>query len=63
MLRLSSSRATATRLMETAMSETPIRKTETSARQGKTGLNVRYVLVGGLILVIVAFALVYAFGR
>jgi hypothetical protein len=43
------------------MSEIPIRKDQTDARQGKTGLGVRYVLAGGLILVIVAFALVYFF--
>ena len=32
---------------------------EQDARQGKTGLNVRYVLGWGLGLVIVAFALIY----
>ncbi len=45
------------------MSETPSRKSTTEARQGKTGLNVRYVLIGGLVLVIVAFILIYVFAR
>lgn len=29
------------------------------ARQGKTGVGVRYMLAGGLILVILAFAIIY----
>ena len=45
------------------MSETPLRKDKTDARQGKSGLGVRYVLVAGLILVIIAFALVYLVGK
>ena len=44
------------------MSEVPVRKDQTSAKQGKSGVGVRYVLVGGLVLVIVAFALVYLIG-
>ncbi len=43
------------------MSETPIVKDKVDARQGKAGLGVRYVLIGGLILVVVAFALVAMF--
>ena len=43
------------------MADTPEVKTITEARQGATGMNVRYVLIGGLVLVIVAFAMVYAF--
>lgn len=45
------------------MSETPVTKPTTEARQGKTGLNVRYVLIGGLVLVIVAFALIFILDR
>ncbi len=45
------------------MSEAPIVKSTDDARQGATGLNVRYVLIAGLVLVIVAFALVYSFGH
>lgn len=44
------------------MSETPVTKPTVEARQGKTGLNVRYVLIGGLVLVIVAFALIFIIG-
>ncbi len=40
------------------MSDSPTRKDKVEARQGKSGVGVRYVLIGGLILVIVAFALV-----
>jgi hypothetical protein len=43
------------------MSESPMRKDKVEARQGKSGLGVRYVLAAGLILVIVAFALVWLF--
>lgn len=45
------------------MSETPVVKPQTEARQGKTGLNVRYVLISGLVLVIVAFILIFIFAR
>jgi hypothetical protein len=37
------------------MSERPTRIDPTEAKQGKTGLGVRYVLIGGLALVIVIF--------
>lgn len=43
------------------MSNTPEVKNTVEASQGKSGMGVRYVLIGGLVLVIVAFALVYAF--
>lgn len=45
------------------MSETPVTKPTTEARQGKTGMNVRYVLIGGLVLVIVAFTLIFIIGK
>ncbi len=45
------------------MSDPLIVKSPEQARQGKTGLHVRVVLIVGLILVIAAFALIYAFGR
>lgn len=35
--------------------------TTTEARQGVTGHNVRYVLTIGTLLIIVAFALIWAF--
>jgi hypothetical protein len=41
------------------MSERPTRVDQQDVRQGKTGVGVRNVLVGGLILVIVAFVAVY----
>lgn len=43
------------------MSERPTRLDKTEARAGKTGLGVRYVLLGGLVLVILAFILVWLF--
>ena len=43
------------------MSEPPTRLDETKASAGKSGLGVRYVLIGGLVLVIVAFVLVWLF--
>jgi hypothetical protein len=43
------------------MSERPTRLDKTEARAGKTGLGVRYVLIGGLVLVILAFVLVWLF--
>ncbi len=45
------------------MSETPIRKDKVDARQGKSGLGVRYVLIGGLVLAIVALAIIALFVR
>ena len=39
--------------------ETPPVLTPTEAREGVTGHNVRYVLIGGLAAVVVAFALAY----
>lgn len=44
------------------MSETPTKIDKTEARQGKSGVGVRYVLIGGLTLVILAFIAIYAFG-
>ncbi len=41
------------------MSERPTKVEKTEARQGQSGLGVRYVLIGGLVLVIVAFLIVY----
>ncbi|MBE7220013.1 MAG: hypothetical protein INR64_16205 [Caulobacteraceae bacterium] len=41
------------------MSERPTRLDQQDARQGKTGVGVRNVLVGGLFLVIVAFAAIF----
>jgi hypothetical protein len=40
------------------MSERPTRLDKTDASGGKTGLGVRYVLIGGLVLVIVLFAVI-----
>ena len=39
------------------MSERPTRIDKTDASGGKTGVGVRYVLIGGLALVIVVFAI------
>jgi hypothetical protein len=36
-----------------------IEETTTEARQGVTGHNVRYVLIGGITLVVIAFAVIY----
>ena len=41
------------------MSERPTRVDQQDARQGKSGVGVRNVLVGGLVLVIVAFAAIF----
>ena len=41
------------------MSERPTRLDKTEASAGKSGVGVRYVLIGGLVLVIVAFVLVW----
>lgn len=38
-----------------------IRKSDEQARQGQAGVGVRYVLLYGLILVVIAFAIIYAF--
>ncbi len=43
------------------MSEIPTRIDKTDARQGKTGLGVRYVLFGSLILIILAGIVIYTF--
>ena len=45
------------------MSNQPSKLEKTDARQGRSGVGVRYVLIGGLALVIVAFIIVYAIGR
>jgi hypothetical protein len=39
----------------------PVQLDRQDARQGKSGLNVRWVLIGGTFLVILAFALVWLF--
>ena len=44
------------------MSDTPTKIDKTEARQGRSGLGVRYVLIGGLVLVIAVFNAIYAFG-
>lgn len=36
-----------------------IRRSDEQARQGKAGVGLRYVLLYGLILVVIAFAIVY----
>lgn len=41
------------------MSERPVKVEKTDARQGKTGVGVRYVLIGGLALVIVLFVVIF----
>ena len=41
------------------MSETPTKLNKTEATQGKTGVGLRYVLIGGLVLVIIAFVIVW----
>ena len=41
------------------MGDQPTRMDQQDARQGKSGVGVRNVLVGGLILVIVAFVVIY----
>ena len=43
------------------MSDRPTRIDPTGAKQGRSGLGVRYVLIGGLVLVILAFILVWLF--
>ncbi|UDL95039.1 MULTISPECIES: hypothetical protein [Lichenihabitans] len=40
------------------MAEDPIRVDKVEARQGKSNVGVRYVLIGGLVLVILAFIIV-----
>jgi hypothetical protein len=39
--------------------ETPVVETTERARQGKTGLGVRYVLIFGILGVLLAFAIVF----
>ena len=45
------------------MSEQPTKIEKTEARQGKAGVGVRYVLMGGTALVIVMFAIVWLVSR
>ena len=45
------------------MSEQPTKIEKTEARQGKAGVGVRYVLMGGTALVIVLFAIVWLVSR
>jgi hypothetical protein len=42
-----------------SMDEIPIKVDKTDATQGKTGLGVRYVLIAGLILALIAFVIVW----
>jgi hypothetical protein len=42
--------------------ENPVEVTKTEARSGSTEGVVRYVLAGGLLLVVVAFAIIVATG-
>lgn len=44
------------------VNERPTVKTTEQARQGETGRNVRHVLLAGIGLVVVAFALVWLLG-
>lgn len=41
------------------MSDRPTRVEKTDARQGKSGLGVRYVLMGGLTLIIIAGIIIF----
>ena len=41
------------------MSDRPTRVDKTEARQGKAGVGVRYVLIGGMTLVIVIFIVLF----
>ena len=41
------------------MSERPTRIDKTDVSAGKSGMGVRYVLIGGLVLIIAAFILVW----
>ena len=41
------------------MSDRPTRVDKTEARQGKTGVGVRCVLIGGMALVIVIFVILF----
>ena len=45
------------------MSDQPSKIEKTQARQGKSGVGVRYVLMGGTALVIVLFAIVWIVSR
>ncbi len=45
------------------MNDTPTRLDKTDARQGRAGVGVRYVLIGGLVLVIVALGLIFIIVR
>lgn len=45
------------------MSDRPTKVEKTEARQAKAGVGVRYVLIGGLALIILAGILIYAFVR
>ena len=47
---------------ETHTNEHPAVKTTDDARQGETGRNVRQVLITGISLVIIAFAIVWVLG-
>ncbi len=41
------------------MSDRPTKIEKTDARQGKAGLGVRYVLIGGLVLIILAGIVIF----
>ena len=43
------------------MDDGPIKIDKTDARQAKAGVGVRYVLIAGLVLIILAGIIIYAF--
>lgn len=45
------------------MSDRPTRVDKTDARAGRSGVGVRYVLIGGLILVVLALGAAFIFVR
>ena len=45
------------------MSDRPTRVDKTDARAGRSGVGVRYVLIGGLILVVLALGAAFVFVR
>lgn len=45
------------------MSDRPTKLEKTEARQAKAGVGVRYVLLGGLTLIILAGIIIYVFVR
>ena len=45
------------------MSDRPTKVDKTDARQGKSGVGVRYVLAGGVALVVVIFIILFIYLR